>query len=159
MFSHFWESRALSHLSYLEEKHHHSDCSSLPFSSSSFICWAWCHVLWDIPLVSCPSCVPFQPLVDPSLLAGGVLWGAKALTLCQPCSEIKWYQTLFSTNSKHKHSPIQAAMKKMSCMSSEALPVCELQESAGCQIQPCCCLMPLGLVCGAAAHGGCQETR
>ena len=120
MLSHLQESRALSHVTVAwEDKHHRSKCPLLP-SFPQFICWAWCHIAWKIPLVSWVSAVPAVShpnfLCTPSLLAGGVVWEAeKALTLCKQCSGKTKHpciiNTVFSTSPKH--SLILAAVKKV----------------------------------------------
>lgn len=41
--------------------------------SPSFSCWAWCHTVWNVPVVSlswCPGCVLSQVLVCTQLLTG-----------------------------------------------------------------------------------------
>ena len=65
VFSHLQESRSLLCLVVTgEDERCHFPCPLLPCPSPSFYCWAWCHIAWDIPLVSCPSCVPSQLLVQ-----------------------------------------------------------------------------------------------
>ena len=50
---HLQESRAPRWITVTwEDKCHHSEHPPLPFYSPSFTCWAWCHMVWDIPLVS-----------------------------------------------------------------------------------------------------------
>ena len=112
----------LHHTSQLlgKTKHHNSECPPLLSSSPSFICWAWHHMVWNIPWVSwgqlfwlCPlptSCAP-----PASLLVG---WGEKKERPCLSVSpaqqELKHpcvINTVYSTNPKH--SPTLATMEKI----------------------------------------------
>lgn len=53
VFSHLQECRVSSHVTITwEDKRYHSHCVPLPPFSSRFIGWAWCHVAWNIPLIS-----------------------------------------------------------------------------------------------------------
>lgn len=59
-----------------EDKYYHSEHPALHYTS--FYCWAWRHIVWDIPLViwiSCPRCVPSHSPVHPQLLAGKAAQG------------------------------------------------------------------------------------
>lgn len=89
-----------------------------PPSPPDFICWPWCHMIWDIPAVIWDQlswlCSFPNPWALPIFWLVG--WGAeKALTLCKCCSAVAktslYYYHHFSTNPKY--SPIPAIMKKM----------------------------------------------
>ena len=104
---------------------------SPPSSSPSFICWAWHHMVWNIPLVSWGQLSQLCPL--PKLLVhpqpahwwGGVR-AEKALALCKHCSAITktslCYQHCFSTTPKH--SPILATMKKINSIPAKPAHSC-----------------------------------
>jgi len=52
VLSHLQETRVPSWLTVTwEHKCHHIKCPGLPSSCPCFICWAWCHMVRDIPLV------------------------------------------------------------------------------------------------------------
>lgn len=77
--------------------------SSVPSSSPHFTCWAWCHMVWNIPLI----------------IWGHLSW-LRLLPASQipPVSSLTWqYQNisvihaLFTTNPKH--SPMSATEKKL----------------------------------------------
>lgn len=67
----------------------HSKHLPVPLSSASSICWAWHHMVWNVPWVSwvhlswlCSLPAPCAPQ-----LPGGTGWGAEeAITLCKWCS-------------------------------------------------------------------------
>jgi len=70
VFSHLQESRAPSRVTVTwENKLRNSKCPNVPPAPSfspSFICWAWHHMVWNIPSVrwaSCPGCTPSQLLM------------------------------------------------------------------------------------------------
>ena len=130
VFSHPQESRAPSCVMVTwEDKHHRSEHPPLSFFPS-FICWAWCHMVWNIPLVSwgqlsrlCPlpaSCAP-----PASSLVG---WGEeqKRPWLCKHCSAVTktslCYQHCFSTNPKH--SLILATVKKINSIPAKISAFC-----------------------------------
>lgn len=93
MFSHLQYSRAPPYVMVTwNDKYYHSWHSPLP-SSSSFMCWARCHMAWHIPWVSWGSA--FLPISSPnSLCSPSTLpgeWGEdaeKALMLCKHCPAI-----------------------------------------------------------------------
>jgi len=78
VFSCLLESRALSRVMVTwEDKHHHSKYPPLPSFSPRFICWSWCHMVQNIPLVSwdqlpqmCPLPTSYAP--PPTCRWGGV---------------------------------------------------------------------------------------
>lgn len=129
MFSHLQESRPPSHVTVSwNDKRHHSWHPPLP-SSSSFMCWPWCHMEWDIPRVtwgqlSCP-CPLSQLLVHPQPTRWWVGWDAeKALMLCKHCSATVrtslCYQHCLSSNPKL--CPYQLLGKKKTINSTPAQP-------------------------------------
>lgn len=73
-----------------EDKCHLSKCPP-KLSYPSFYCWAWCHMMCNIPLVSLGQLYWLSPpsfLCNPSLLAGRAAWEAeKPLALCKHCPE------------------------------------------------------------------------
>lgn len=108
MFSCLQECRAPSHVTVAwKGKHYHSQC--LPPFSSSFIGWAWCHVAWNISLVSQGQlawlcCRPASCVLQVSSLVGcGVMpWHLVS------AAEQKWkhlciINPLFSTNPNEPH--------------------------------------------------------
>lgn len=71
--------------------HRQTPSLCLPYFSRSFIHWAWCHMVWDIPVVSYGQLSHLCPLLafcaPPAF--SGMMWAAeKALTLCEKSSAI-----------------------------------------------------------------------
>ena len=103
----------------------------------AFYCWAWCHMAWDMPLLSwgllcwlCPlpaSCAPPAPWP--------VGWGEKqkrhwlCVSTAQQWLKYPWIiNTVFSTYPKH--SPILATMKKTNSIPAETCTQTQLGFSA-----------------------------
>lgn len=100
------KTRSLSRVTvFWKDKHHHSELLPLlPTSYPDSVCFAWCHMVWNIPWVSqgrlsqlCPFPTTFAPTVP--LLEG---WGEE--------QQRPWHcshqhacviNTLFNTNPKH----------------------------------------------------------
>lgn len=90
--------------------HHNSKCPPFLLLPPAFYCWAQCHMIWNIPLVSWNRLshlfLPLSGLLYTlSILAVGTAWEAeKALVLCKHCSAISkasvCCQHLFSSQSK-----------------------------------------------------------
>ena len=104
VFSRFQESRASLHVTDTwENKCPNSKCPSPFLPSPSLYCWVWHPMIWDIPGVSCPSCVPPNFWCTPSLLAAGV--GSEAedtLTLCKCSSAITKTSPCYQRCFQHK---------------------------------------------------------
>lgn len=88
-----------------------------PASSPSSMCWAWCRIVWNIPVISGISAVPaishHNILCSPSLLAG--VRGRTGLDAVQALlinyKNILELSTVFSTNQKYNLIP--ATQKKI----------------------------------------------
>ena len=103
-----------------EDKHHNTECPSLPSSSPSSVLLSMTWYGMEYPFGQLELAVlavsPPSFLCTTSLLTGGVVWEAeKALMLCKHFSAITkislyYRHCFFSTNPKHR--PILVTMKK-----------------------------------------------
>lgn len=81
VFSPPQDSRAPIHIMVSwEDKCRHSKCPFLPPSSPAFIHWAWCHVGWNIPVITWTELPQLCPLPNP----------------CNPSKTSCWWDTVRS---------------------------------------------------------------
>lgn len=89
----------------------------------SFIHWAWCPMVWDVPLVSrsqLSHLCPFLAFCAPPA-SSGVMWAAeKALTLCEQSSAITITSLLSAIfTAQIQNSPIVTSVKKINSASAK----------------------------------------
>lgn len=122
IFSHFQESWDSSHLTVTwKDKYHNSKHSPFLLLSSCFYCWAWHHLVWNIPLVSLGQLSWLCPLSSSYALPASLLRSRNDCLSISTAHQYLRYQCVISTVSVPNSNIIQAAMKKMNSIPAKAV--------------------------------------
>ena len=115
MSTHCLRSRVSAHITITwEDKCHDHECTPFHLLSLRFYCWVQYHMVWNIPLVSCPSHVPSLSLAHPQLTC----WRREQRKPCHCASTVQqepkhWCITNAVLATYAKQSTTPAAVKKV----------------------------------------------